>query len=63
MPGCNIVLIGSSTGGLKVLEELLVRLPVLKAAVVIIQHITPQVDQSFAASLARVSKMPVSLAR
>lgn len=57
------MLIGSSTGGLKVLEELLVRLPVLKAAVVIIQHITPQVDQSFAASLARVSKMPVSLAR
>lgn len=63
MPGCNLVLIGSSTGGLKVLEELFVRLPVLKAAVVIIQHITPQVDQSFVASLARVSKMPVFLAQ
>lgn len=63
MPGCNLVLIGSSTGGLKVLEELFLHLPVLKAAVVIVQHITPQVDQSFAASLARVSKMPVSLAR
>jgi two-component system chemotaxis response regulator CheB len=62
MPGCNLVLIGSSTGGLKVLEELLPRLPVLKAAVVIIQHITPQVDQSFVSSLARVSKMRVSLA-
>lgn len=44
------------------LEELLPRLPVLKAAVVIIQHITPQVDQSFVSSLARVSKMQVSLA-
>jgi two-component system chemotaxis response regulator CheB len=62
MPGCNLILIGSSTGGLKVLEELFPRLPVLKAAVVIIQHITPLVDQSFVTSLARVSKMPVCLA-
>lgn len=61
MPACNLVLIGSSTGGLKVLEELFLRLPVLQAAVVIVQHITPLVDQSFAASLARVSKMPVLL--
>lgn len=45
------------------LEELFARLPALKAAVVIVQHITPLVDQSFVASLARVSKMPVSLAR
>jgi two-component system chemotaxis response regulator CheB len=56
-------MIGSSTGGLKVLEELFQRLPVLKAAVVIVQHITPLVDQSFVASLARVSKMPVVLAQ
>lgn len=63
MPGCNLILIGSSTGGLKILEELFPRLPVLKAAVVIVQHITPLVDQSFATSLARISKMPVSLAR
>lgn len=62
MPACNLVMIGSSTGGLKILEELFLRLPVLKAAVVIIQHITPLVDQSFVTSLARVSKMPVSLA-
>jgi len=62
MPGCNLVIIGASTGGLKVLEELFPRLPVLKAAVVIIQHITPLVDQSFVTSLGRVSKMPVSLA-
>lgn len=63
MPSGNLILIGSSTGGLKVLEELFLRLPVLKAAVVIIQHITPLVDQSFVTSLARVSKMPVVLAR
>lgn len=62
MPGCNLVLIGSSTGGLKVLEELFLRLKLLNAAVIIVQHITPQVDKSFATSLTRVSKMPVSLA-
>jgi two-component system chemotaxis response regulator CheB len=63
MPACNLIIIGSSTGGLKVLEELFPRLPVLKAAVLIIQHITPLVDQSFVTSLARVSKMPVLLAK
>lgn len=63
MPSCNLLIIGSSTGGLKVLEELFPRLPVLNAAVVIVQHITPLVDLSFATSLSRVSKMPVSLAQ
>lgn len=63
MPSCNLLIIGSSTGGLKVLEELFPRLPVLNAAVVIVQHITPLVDLSFATSLSRVSKMPVFLAQ
>lgn len=62
MSGCNLVLLGASTGGLKVLEELFLRLPILKASIVIIQHITQHVDKSFVTSLARVSKMPVSLA-
>lgn len=62
MPPCDLVMIGSSTGGLKILEELFLRLPVLKAAIVIVQHITPLVDQSFVTSLARASRMPVRLA-
>lgn len=45
------------------LEEMLPRLPVLNAAVVIIQHITPYIDKSFVTSLAIVSHMPVSLAQ
>src|SRR6185369_4033172 len=32
-------------------------------AVLIVQHITPVIDQAFVTSLARVSKMPVSLVR
>lgn len=59
----NIVVIGSSTGGLKVLEDMFPRLSVLKAAVLIVQHITPMIDQAFVTSLARVSKMPVQLVR
>jgi two-component system chemotaxis response regulator CheB len=62
MASVNLVVIGSSTGGLKVLEELFPRLPVLRAAVIIVQHITPMIDQAFVTSLARVSKMPVNLA-
>lgn len=63
MPLHNLVFIGSSTGGLKILEQLLPRLPVLKAAVLIVQHITPLIDQAFVSSLSRVSKMPVALAK
>lgn len=39
------------------------RLPPLRAAVLIVQHITPVIDQAFVTSLTRVSKMPVGLAR
>lgn len=63
MPVRNIIMIGSSTGGLKILELLLPRLPVLNASVVLIQHITPQIDAAFAMSLQRVSTMPVVLAK
>jgi two-component system chemotaxis response regulator CheB len=63
MASCNLVIMGSSTGGLKILEEMFLRLPVLKAAVLIVQHITPVIDRAFVTSLARVSKMPVSLAQ
>lgn len=63
MTACNLIVIGSSTGGLKILEQIFVRLPVLKAAVLIVQHITPVIDQAFVTSLARVSVMPVKLAQ
>jgi two-component system chemotaxis response regulator CheB len=63
MSSCNLAVIGSSTGGLKILEELFLRLPTLRVAVLIVQHITPMIDKAFVTSLARVSKMPVSLAR
>ncbi len=62
MPSSNLVIVGSSTGGLKILEGIFPRLPVLKAAMVIVQHITPLIDRAFVSSLQRVSSMPVCLA-
>lgn len=58
----NLLLIGSSTGGSRVLEEVFSVLPRLNTAIVIIQHITPIIDEAFAISLARTTPMPVSLA-
>ena len=59
----NLLVMGASTGGPRVLEELFSSLPVLQAAIVIVQHITPCIDKAFAGSLGRVSRMPVNLAR
>jgi two-component system, chemotaxis family, protein-glutamate methylesterase/glutaminase len=58
----NLLIIGSSTGGPKILEELLPKLPVLRTAVLIVQHITAFIDKAFVTSLGRVSPMPVHLA-
>ena len=62
MPHCNLIIIGSSTGGPKILEHLIPHLPILNAAVLIVQHITPTIDRALATSLAKISKMPVNLA-
>jgi two-component system chemotaxis response regulator CheB len=58
----NLLVIGSSTGGPKVLEELLPKLPVLQTSILIVQHITTYIDRAFVASLDRISVMPVHLA-
>ncbi len=62
MPSVNLLIIGSSTGGPRILEELFASLPPLNAAVLIVQHVTPGIDESLAASLSRVLPMPVRLA-
>ncbi len=58
----NLLIIGSSTGGPRILEELFASLPPLNAAVLIVQHVTPGIDESLASSFARVMPMPVRLA-
>ena len=58
----NIVLIGVSTGGPVTLRQIFSSLPPLKAAVIVILHITPGIDCSIARSLNTISSMPVTLA-
>jgi two-component system chemotaxis response regulator CheB len=58
----NLLIIGSSTGGPKILEELVAKLPELRAAILIVQHITACIDKAFVTSLGRVSSLPVKLA-
>ncbi len=60
---CNtLVIIGASTGGPRTLRELLAKLPVLDACLLIIQHLPTHIAPSISKSLQRVTSMPVKLA-
>ena len=58
----NIIIIGSSTGGTRVLDDIFSSVPILNAAVVIVQHIPPFFDRGFAERLNDKAKMTVALA-
>ena len=58
----NIIIIGASTGGTRVLSNFFSELPVLNAAIIIVQHIPAFHCGLFAESLDRLSPMKVVLA-
>lgn len=58
----NLVMIGSSTGGPETLRRILSRLPLLDAAILIVQHMPKFVNESVRAELAGESRMPIRLA-
>ena len=58
----NLIIIGSSTGGPKVLNEMFSALPVLDASIVIIQHVPTYFDKAIAVRLDDLSKFTVKLA-
>lgn len=59
-----LILIGSSTGGPRVLAEILAALPAgFPAAIVVVQHVDRYFAQGLADWLARQSPLPVQLAR
>ncbi len=61
--GCpNLILIGSSTGGPKILRRLFAGMPTLNAAVVLVQHMPAFVNDSLCRTIASVTSMNVSLA-
>jgi two-component system, chemotaxis family, protein-glutamate methylesterase/glutaminase len=63
MSSKNLVMIGVSTGGPMTLKELFSALPPLKAALVIVLHITQAMDYRIAQGLDASASMPVALAR
>ena len=58
----NLVIIGASTGGTRVLPEMLRRLPRMPAAILLVQHIPEFITPSFLGTLQRASRMPVAVA-
>jgi two-component system chemotaxis response regulator CheB len=58
-PGTKIVAIGSSTGGVEALRDLITSLPADFPAVLIAQHMPPKFTASFAARLDGLSKVTV----
>ena len=62
-PPRNLVVIGSSTGGTRVLNELFKQLPCLPASVVIVQHMRKFINVSLVRTLSQYTPMAVQLAR
>lgn len=61
-PVDSLIVIGSSTGGPSTLMEIFEDLPVLDAAILVIQHIQPMHDEMLAQGISRVCAMPARLA-
>jgi two-component system, chemotaxis family, protein-glutamate methylesterase/glutaminase len=63
MSSKNVVVIGVSTGGPLTLKQLFSELPPLRAAVLVVLHITPQMDYRIAEGIDACASMPAALAR
>ena len=59
----HIVIIGSSAGGPRILKEVFDGLPLLRGAVIIVQHMPHFINQSISESLNQVTEMTVCVAR
>ena len=57
----NIIIIGSSTGGPRILHHIFSSLPQLDAAIIIVQHILSSVDKNFVERLNSESSMEVTM--
>lgn len=62
MAKTNVVIIGVSTGGPMTLKALFAELPPLNAAIVVVLHITPEMDYRIAEGLDACASMPAALA-
>lgn len=60
--GGNIIVIGSSTGGIRVFNKMFADLPAVNASIVIVQHIPSYHDKIFAERINNLSSMNAVLA-
>jgi len=58
----NIIIIGSSAGGPRILKWIFTGLPLLKASVIVVQHMPKFINDSLRDSLASVTAMRVTIA-
>ena len=58
----NLVIVGSSTGGPKMLRRLFAGMPVLEACVLVVQHMPHFVNDSLCRTIAAETAMPAALA-
>lgn len=58
----NLLIVGSSTGGCRVVHDIFARTPFLDAATIIVQHMPKFINFQFARTLSQQTKMKVKLA-
>lgn len=63
MPVTNVAVIGVSTGGPLTLREIFQDLPPLNAALIVVLHVTPEMDYRIVKGLEGCARMPAALAR
>lgn len=59
----RIIIIGSSTGGPFILEKIMAGVPLLKTAMIIVQHLPPTFSLTFRNHIAALTKMEVVIAK
>ena len=59
----NIMIIGSSAGGPRILKEIFADMPLLNGCIVIVQHMPKFINESFCRSLNQVTEMEVHIAQ
>lgn len=62
MPGDRLIIIAASTGGPKILIDILSRLPDdLPSALIVVQHMLPTFVKTFCKRLAKSSRLPINI--
>ncbi|MCC7565125.1 MAG: chemotaxis protein CheB [Methanomicrobiaceae archaeon] len=59
----TILIMGSSTGGPRTLEQVFFRFPVVRAAIIVVQHMPAYINETICGRLQRICNMEIVIAR